>query len=669
MAPSVLNSGGGGSGTAQTSSNAADNNKKQRLSRKEQKARRKQKKKTNGDDDGAHANGNTEPAEEKPHQGPPAASASDDREPDAKDYLASYEPTPIPTDLVDNEQDTESKHQNNKKQQGAKSLGKWFPSAIKLKSTVAPTTTTSADKNNETTTTPPTCSLLLFYQYVTPRVWSDERVRLLMRYLCRIHEHRHGNLAGRIRIAPEGLNATLTAVDCCINDKIVSAAATLRHFAQDLIQFDSVVFQQTDFKYTDGLRADRHFTQLNLLPVKELVYYGLDEKAAPLAEGGTHVSPEEFHRYLAGGDDQKETVVIDVRNHYEAAIGRFDGQQQLVKQQQRAPQSSTKQEKTTTDTNSKDKSAPASSTVATYIDPKMRKSTDFPTWLAQKETRELLSNKRVLLYCTGGIRCERASAHLKHVAAASSLLSQPKPKTTTTASTNNDDLHNSSEKKQPATGNDDSIAIPPPAEIYQLQGGIERYLKAYPDGGFWRGKNYTFDKREAVSVEDPNGDGGVVRKQDKKRQKAGVVATEDCICVVCRKPWDRYIGKQHCRCCGVPVLCCDKCLSSKKTTTPESMLLRCPLCVEQNVTVPAQDVVYTNNGVAVAVAADINNTSKDHKAKAAPSVCKWGGGHAVEKKRKRRLQSKPCRFGADCTRPDCFFAHPSAASSAKTKKK
>ena len=50
---------------------------------------------------------------------------------------------------------------------------------------------------------------------------------------------------------------------------------------------------------------------------------------------------------------------------------------------------------------------------AKLINPEMRKSTDFPTWLARTETRTQLEGKSVLMYCTGGIRCERASALLR----------------------------------------------------------------------------------------------------------------------------------------------------------------------------------------------------------------------------------------------------------------
>ena len=68
------------------------------------------------------------------------------------------------------------------------------------------------------------------------------------------------------------------------------------------------------------------------------------------------------------------------------------------------------------------------------------------------------------MFCTGGVRCERASAYLK---------------------------------KQMGDQVDG---------VFQLKGGIERYMKEFQDGGFWRGSNFVFDKREAVAVD--NIDGG-----------------------------------------------------------------------------------------------------------------------------------------------------------------
>ena len=88
--------------------------------------------------------------------------------------------------------------------------------------------------------------------------------------------------------------------------------------------------------------------------------------------------------------------------------------------------------------------------------------------------------------------------------------------------------------------------------VYQLKGGIERYLQAFPDGGFWRGKNFVFDKREAIGAGNVNGDGGVIKKEGTKKSSKGLGwGTE---CAKCKEPWDRYVGKRKCFTCGVPIL-------------------------------------------------------------------------------------------------------------------
>ena len=209
------------------------------------------------------------------------------------------------------------------------------------------------------------------------------------------------------------------------------------------------------------------------------------------------------------------------------------------------------------------------------------------------------------MYCTGGIRCERASAYLK-------------------------------------TKMDDKVE-----GVFQLQGGIERYLKAFPDGGFWRGKNFVFDKREAVGVGNADGDGGVIKKK-KKGMALNTTASKTSLsshCCVCNAKWDRYIGKKKCYTCGVPVLMCDRCMSDKQDRKAGMELnVRCPLCVEQDITVPASEVEYTVNGIKGKIVKE--NTQKR---KAAESVLKWGGGHASEKKSSRKR--KKLRLSANSVAP------------------
>jgi len=119
-----------------------------------------------------------------------------------------------------------------------------------------------------------------------------------------------------------------------------------------------------------------------------------------------------------------------------------------------------------------------------------------------------------------------------------------------------------------------------------------------------------------------------------------------------------------CWTCGVPVLMCDKCMSKKPDKNPETRLsVRCPLCVSENVTVPASEVEFTDNGKkgknpSSGRLKELDKKQTDKEERAAQSVLKWGGGHAAQKKLGRQMKRTICRFGADCYRKDCFFAHP-----------
>ena len=111
-----------------------------------------------------------------------------------------------------------------------------------------------------------------------------------------------------------------------------------------------------------------------------------------------------------------------------------------------------------------------------------------------------------------------------------------------------------------------------------------------------------FDKREAFGVGCEGGVGGVVKKKKKaKKNERGGEKGEKVLscCCVCGTEWDRYVGKKKCYTCGVPVLMCDKCMTEKPDKTEGRKLeVRCGLCKEEGVQVPANEVrVGVGSGV------------------------------------------------------------------------
>jgi hypothetical protein len=118
--------------------------------------------------------------------------------------------------------------------------------------------------------------------------------------------------------------------------------------------------------------------------------------------------------------------------------------------------------------------------------------------------------------------------------------------------------------------------------VYELRGGIERYMRTFPQGGYWKGKNYVFDKRR---LQVPEAKDAALLHSDleelaRKEQRA--------VCVVCGVPCDEYRGKNSCggADCGVPVIVCQPCLKdvgivgAAAAQTKSKSLLRCPLCKE-----------------------------------------------------------------------------------------
>ena len=160
------------------------------------------------------------------------------------------------------------------------------------------------------------------------------------------------NCFGRIYVAREGINAQMSVPE-----------HNLEKFLQQLNLFTELAEVPLKYAIVDDGKS---FYKLTIKVRPKIVADGLEHNAYDLSKVGKHLSALEFHD-LAG---KPETVVIDMRNHYESEIGRFENAV-----------------------------CPDADTFKDAIQMVIR---DF----------EQEKDKKILLYCTGGIRCEKASSFL-----------------------------------------------------------------------------------------------------------------------------------------------------------------------------------------------------------------------------------------------------------------
>lgn len=159
---------------------------------------------------------------------------------------------------------------------------------------------------------------------------------------------------GRVYIAREGINAQV-----CI------PAHEVENFVARL--YARPEFNRIPFKWAvedDG----KSFLKLIVRVKEKIVADGLDENAFDVTNVGNHLTAREFNEALG----QEGTIVVDMRNHYESEVGKFAGAI--------TPDADTFKE-------------------------------ELPMVLNELKGRE---DQKILMYCTGGIRCEKASAFLKH---------------------------------------------------------------------------------------------------------------------------------------------------------------------------------------------------------------------------------------------------------------
>ncbi|MEB3254462.1 MAG: rhodanese-related sulfurtransferase [Synechococcus sp.] len=213
---------------------------------------------------------------------------------------------------------------------------------------------------------------------------------------------RDGNVLGSVLVAPEGVNGTISGPESGVH-------AVLDHLR------DSLDLSQDHYARLEVKRswADKPvFRRFKARRKKEIVTIGMSN-VDPRTSVGTYVDPKDWNALV----DDPDTLVIDTRNSYETAIGTFDG----------------------------------------AIDPGTESFRDFPYW-AEQTLRPMLEqqgSKRIAMFCTGGIRCEKASSYLQ----------------------------------QEGFG-----------EVHHLRGGILKYLEQVPENeSRWKGECFVFDQRVALN--------------------------------------------------------------------------------------------------------------------------------------------------------------------------
>lgn len=205
------------------------------------------------------------------------------------------------------------------------------------------------------------------------------------------------NIMGTILIANEGINGTISGKTNEINQTI------------SLLKSDKR-FANIEIKYSSTNKQPFHRMKVRLK--KEIVTIGLPE-INPNKKVGTYVRPEDWNDLIS----DPNVVVIDTRNRYETKIGSFQN----------------------------------------ALDPETSSFREFPDWVKKFKSSKENANKKIAMFCTGGIRCEKASSLMK----------------------------------------EDGFE-----DVYHLQGGILKYLETIDkENSLWNGECFVFDQRVCLTDE------------------------------------------------------------------------------------------------------------------------------------------------------------------------
>jgi UPF0176 protein len=201
----------------------------------------------------------------------------------------------------------------------------------------------------------------------------------------------HG-VTGTLLLAHEGINGTIAGSRQGI-DAVLAHIRALPGCA--------------DLEWKESTASDQPFARMKVKLKKEIVTLGQPD-VDPRAKVGHYVEPKDWNDLIRSPD----VAVIDTRNDYEVAIGTFEG----------------------------------------AVDPETASFREFPAWWEANKDR--FHNKRIAMFCTGGIRCEKSTNYLLGL------------------------------------GSED---------VYHLKGGILKYLEEVPaEDSSWEGECFVFDGRVSV---------------------------------------------------------------------------------------------------------------------------------------------------------------------------
>ena len=258
------------------------------------------------------------------------------------------------------------------------------------------------------------------------------------------------SIYGTILVGNEGINGTIAAK----NEKNLNKALI---YLKNLKGFNDL-----DIKFSDSKKNP--FIRLKIKLKQEIVTIG-DKSIDPTKSVGEYVNPEDWNSLL----EEENILLIDTRNDYEYSIGSF-----------------------------KDS-----------INPKTQKFRDFPKWLKDQDfTHEDKNNKKVAMFCTGGIRCEKASSLMKNEGF---------------------------------------------KEVYHLKGGILKYFESVSkEKSLWNGECFVFDDRVSVKHDLSVGDYDMchgcrmpITETDKTSQKyIRGVSCPNCYDQTTEEQKSRYMSRQ-----------------------------------------------------------------------------------------------------------------------------